>query len=558
MKAAWTLHLGVSVEFKCDGLFCGVSGCQSIETHDSLRIISMLCQRCITATSNILSIFSRTGCAGQSEGGPSYDLEHGNLSGLISSANDGCALCQLILGVKKLQDIIAGAKESTLKDSQVIIWVHALNVGMFDVKITSFIGLPGMRTRENWLGPFELYCLAPLPVGIDTGSSSLTKCIRAKLNNKPDSPEAFSLARAWIHDCMRNHRVCTRPSKAILPPRLIDVGLQCGSPEPRLVECIRSRQIEGHYVTLSHCWGTDTHFVLTTANVELCKEKLPIELLPATFRDTITATRNLGFQFLWIDSLCILQDSPADWQANCSLMSTIYENSVVTIGALWAEDSNGGLFADRETICLRNEYGPTSIADTSDNKELCSIGIRYAPDSFDHAVYESKLHGRAWVLQERLLSPAILYYWNSEIYWECCTSFAAGSRPDPVMHNFGYLKHMPNEMYFNLSLGPGGYYTAWYTIVENYTRRNLTFRSDRLPAILGLATRFSSFPGSTHLAGLWFDDLHRGLIWRSCGSGITREKHASEGAVLELACSELSSEISIGRASSSPTFTVRC
>jgi hypothetical protein len=402
----------------------------------------MLCQRCITTTSNILSIFYRTGYAGQSEGDPSdnlkRELEHGNLLGLIFSANGGCELCQLflgILGVETLQRIIAQAKEWPLKERQVIICVQPLDVGQFYVKIPFFIGTP-VSTASFELGHFEFYRLAPFAVGIGAGSSSMTKYIHTQVNDKPDSPEAFNLARTWIHDCTRNHGRCTRPSKAILPPRLIDVGQQTGPQEPCIVEFDPSLQSEGQYISLSHCWGPDTHFVATTANIEMLKKSLPIELLPATFRDAITATRNLGFRFLWIDSLCILQDSPEDWQANCSLMSTIYENSIVTIGALWVKDSSDGLFADRETICLRNKYGPIGITDPSNSKEPSSIGIRCAPDNLKKAACASKLHKRAWVLQERILSPAILYYWKPQMYWECRSGCAAESRPDLVMHNF--------------------------------------------------------------------------------------------------------------------------
>ena len=210
-------------------------------------------------------------------------------------------------GVETLQHIIAEAKESTLKERQVIMWVKPLDVGEFYVKITSFIGAPGLSDALVWLDRFEFYRLAPFAVGIDAGSSSMTKYVRTQVNDKPDSPEAFNLARTWIRDCTRNHRRCTRPSKAILPPRLIDVGKQTGPQEPCIVEFDPSQQSEGQYITLSHCWGTDTHFVATTANIEMLKKSLPVELLPATFRDSITATQNLGYQFLWIDSLCILR-----------------------------------------------------------------------------------------------------------------------------------------------------------------------------------------------------------------------------------------------------------
>jgi hypothetical protein len=104
---------------------------------------------------------------------------------------------------------------------------------------------------------------------------------------------------------------------------------------------------------------------------------------------------------------------------------------------------------------------------------------------------------------------------------------------------------MPNEMYFNLSLGSGGYYTGWYAFVEFYTRKELTFRSDRLPAILGIATRFASLLEFTQMAGLWFEDLHKGLIWKGFGFGITRERHATENWSMAPSWSWLAASFSV-------------
>jgi hypothetical protein len=154
-------------------------------------------------------------------------------------------------GVKTLQHIIAQPKESTLKERQVIIWVQPLDVGEFYVQITSFISTL-MSTASYRLGRFEFYRLAPFAVGIGAGSSSMTKYIQTQASDKPDPPEAFNLARACIHDCTRNHGRCTRPSKAILPPRLIEVGQQTGPQEPCIVEFDPSLQSEGQYIALSH------------------------------------------------------------------------------------------------------------------------------------------------------------------------------------------------------------------------------------------------------------------------------------------------------------------
>ena len=107
---------------------------------------------------------------------------------------------------------------------------------------------------------------------------------------------------------------------------------------------------KGPYVTLSHCWGTEGVILKTTkSNLEAFKHQLP-DTLPKTFSHAIAATRKLGVGYLWIDSLCIIQDDRGDWELESAQMHQVYQNALCNLAATSSSDGQGGLFFDRPRI----------------------------------------------------------------------------------------------------------------------------------------------------------------------------------------------------------------
>ncbi|KAF2024130.1 hypothetical protein EK21DRAFT_51272, partial [Setomelanomma holmii] len=101
------------------------------------------------------------------------------------------------------------------------------------------------------------------------------------------------------------------------------------------------------YATLSHCWGPEglpDQAKTTQEALELHKQEIRTEHLPRTFRDAIHATKGLGLEYLWIDALCIIQGSKADWIQEGIKLASIYANSTITLAAESARDSSEGLF----------------------------------------------------------------------------------------------------------------------------------------------------------------------------------------------------------------------
>ncbi|PMD17112.1 HET-domain-containing protein, partial [Hyaloscypha hepaticicola] len=212
------------------------------------------------------------------------------------------------------------------------------------------------------------------------------------------------------------------------------------------------------YATLSHCWGSMSHirYQATTSTLLSLKERIPYKDLPRTYCDAISVCRALKIRYLWIDSLCIIQDSKEDWAREAANMAHVYSNSSLTISADWSTNSDGG--------CFKASSGEL-------RKDL------------DSAIYDHKqldwthLAGRAWVYQERLLSRHNLHFARDQLFWECRI----------VSRNRGSID---NALY------------VWCRIVEKYSGARITLPTDRLPAISALANLTANHPCCSYLAGL--------------------------------------------------------
>jgi hypothetical protein len=117
--------------------------------------------------------------------------------------------------------------------------------------------------------------------------------------------ECMGLINEWILRCENGHRACRSQPSAPLPHRVIDVGSDLLNEDPRLLECDGER---GRYITLSHCWGNTQHFTTETNTLANRCRGMSWGSIPKTFQDAISLTRKLRIRFLWIDSLCIIQD----------------------------------------------------------------------------------------------------------------------------------------------------------------------------------------------------------------------------------------------------------
>ncbi|CAM1509874.1 Fc.00g002090.m01.CDS01 [Cosmosporella sp. VM-42] len=331
--------------------------------------------------------------------------------------------------------------------------------------------------------------------------------------------ENAMLVSEWLKSCQRGHKAC-RQSKSELPTRVLFVGSD--HREPHLYE---SRNEEAQYVALSHCWGDEQHRPLTTTKGTLPKrrEAVSISDLPPTFKDAMELTRLLGIDYLWIDSLCIIQDDRDDWARESAKMADVYQQAALTVSADGALNSHEGLFrtVSQRSFGVDQEIHSPTLAEGSTilSRQTSLRGDQMAV----HTITKSQanpLRSRAWTLQEWLLSSRVVHFTAGEMLWECNTLHRCECQ---IVHedclNAGYGESFWQDVaksdYLSLDRGGEGEgEIKWNMILEEFANRHITKEADRLPALSGLAAFTKESSNVNYIAGLWESDLPEALLWR--------------------------------------------
>lgn len=332
------------------------------------------------------------------------------------------------------------------------------------------------------------------------------------------------LVRYWLQNCLLTHERCGQGhvSKSLpnLPSRVVDVS---NLSKPYLLE---TRGRRGDYVTLSYCWGQGKRLLTTSQSHEIFQREIPTDdQLPSTFRDAFQATKALGYSYLWIDALCILQDDEADMHIHLATMGYIFQESAVTIFGSNGDSTDSGLFASRD----RPSRKPCNVVlETIEDGSPQETEVAFFSDYYDF--YVDPLSKRGWVLQEQVLAQRQLIYTPNEIRWTCRTSSVSETRPyktrldnhpDDAIVPSGPLNEMrllvsQPDIYKTLSFARqdlGEIYDTFYDTLFHYSARKLSVPDDRLPAIAGIAQIMHGHFGCQYGAGLWKEDLARGLCW---------------------------------------------
>lgn len=306
-------------------------------------------------------------------------------------------------------------------------------------------------------------------------------------------------------------------SGGFVPTRLVDVGSP-NSPEVRLRHTVGLDLKDPRYLALSHCWGLTIPPSATTTSATLPERlrSIPLANLTRTFLDCITIARKLDIQYIWIDSLCILQDSRSDWEQEAAQMASVYSNAYCTISASGSSDGNGGCHVDENS----RAYGPVTLSWDNMDQKIRTFSL--FGESILNVLINDPLTQRAWTLQERELSPRVLHYSHDAVRWECRSlkasstfpwedssafngalrAFDVGQIAGVTAHQLDLEQREKNE-------------TAWFDTVFKYSGRALTKHSDRLPAISGIARAVQIVTDDTYLAGLWRSNLLHCLLWTS-------------------------------------------
>lgn len=357
----------------------------------------------------------------------------------------------------------------------------------------------------------------------------------------------LSTGAQWASDLISNCRIshpdCQSQMKdTLLPTRLINVQPSEGGGNP----CLRLQETENSpsgskYVALSYCWGDYEPACMTTSTtLPSNKNSILWNDLPRTFQDAANFTLALGIDFLWIDSICIIQGDSDDWDREAAKMYTVYKNSYVTLAALCGCDSRHGL----HTCSMEESSSPFVRLRTAQGTHvLCSRPCHYLDSVIqDNNVLASEpahypLLSRAWTYQERTVSPRVIFFTESEMIFQChChVTCECGSSDDYYCHDFNLTMMNKAEIGWatrrSLDSSPASPTSTkstgsdreemerraqiWrHNVVSNYSGLNIKFPRDRLPAIGAIAEQFQLIrPNEKYLTGLWSGSLLDDLLW---------------------------------------------
>ena len=346
------------------------------------------------------------------------------------------------------------------------------------------------------------------------------------------SDASFRIASAWLENCLSSHPKCSAYHNGIpeLPTRVIDVGPSDGSEEPYVY--VRKDGQRDRYLTLSHRWGSSTSLEATKtikANRTLNTTMILFSSLPLTFQHAIIITRRFGYRYLWIDSLCIIQDDEDDWMVESEKMGEIYRKADFTIATIDAMSADSGCFFPRDGQILRpcrlDIYRPPRQKDTYASHTGKIFASRAVDFGSSRAGYgrTSSLDSRGWCLQERVLSTRTLSYSKYGLFWECVTTEATEMVPygideDGTDEAYEYMRHLRKQIGAIALTSRYGKerpdtHNAWHLLVQDYSRRNLTKESDKLIALKGIINSLNDAKDDICYAGIWKKHLWRDLSW---------------------------------------------
>jgi hypothetical protein len=281
------------------------------------------------------------------------------------------------------------------------------------------------------------------------------------------------------------------------------------------VRLVISNEMTARYVALSHCWGGSSHCRTTKSCLEQYKNALKIVALPKTVQDAIVIVRKLGLRYLWVDSLCIIQDDEDDWLREAGRMAAVYEGAYLTIAASASADGSGGCFVSRE---------PQELVRLPCQKGDAASGHMYLgiiDEDSAQRMFHGPLNERAWVLQEHLFARRTVHFATDQIYWECDKLFIGQDRSNPrsileleiptrallccILGDFlgpGRMPHLvkvpPQEPFSRAD-----YYSWWANTIRYFSKCGLTKSSDKLPALHSLSTELGKLTGDEYHEGHW-------------------------------------------------------
>lgn len=431
---------------------------------------------------------------------------------VIIAARQGCGLCAMLMGIiyaehnyihiAALNVHQAKAKWDDGPHLQFLLRASRTNLEgpgkvVFDIELRKIASKPEpldatVAHTAIHLSPTSMEPSIPSRLNSTTGAEAhdtinLDLPLSSIDNTKPPLWTArLPVVKSWLRECVDSHD-CVLVSSS-LPTRLLSI-----KKDPIHIVNTSKLPIDTKYCTLSHCWGPnpDLTWQLKWSNLKSYETRIPSKALFKTFQDAIYIASSLGIEYLWIDSLCIIQQDAEDFQREATRMSTIYGNSYLNIVATSAANGSEGCFPSKPFLPF--------------SKVEIKVGGQYyqarPKHLYNYGLSNTPVSSRAWCFQERILAPRTLHFSKAQLFWDCNSKFEAECFPSVF----------PGSDYSWLQKKELG--SHWPEMVYQYTGCELSDPNDKLIAFAGVIKRMEQQLQDKCHAGIWENNIESNLLW---------------------------------------------
>ncbi|KAI1386154.1 HET-domain-containing protein [Hypoxylon trugodes] len=468
---------------------------------------------------------------------------HPNLRSLRDSATAGCDLCQLIWTsiqqqnpeVEKIDAVLTGQSPDGEPLFSEQVWLRgsfmdtsrgreprgSANVSQQDGGSQVYVDCGNEENPETTMSPAML--TSTLWVFADPGTPAGSRFVERYISADRNSDGYVEFGRAMLSVCRKRHPECgpvDLDAAPEMPTRVLDIGTSSGD-SIKLVYA-RLHGLRKPYLALSYCWGQGVRHAteLRDENISSLLESIDEAALTASHQECIAIARHLGIQYVWIDSLCIIQGNADDWNDESKLMAEVYGNATLTVVASRSADSRSGFVTNQHKQATPPCALPFGEKDES-GKDIGPIFL-YLP----RAKTLGPLNTRGWCFQEGILSRRKLVFEMEKICFSCqrTTRWEDGTADESDKLRARLFQSITDDNTNSntepQALGQDQLRTEmlrlWYkSFLVKYTQRQLTNPNDIFAAISGIAQLAQQSIKSRYLAGIWEVDIVAGLLWNT-------------------------------------------
>ncbi|KAI0858242.1 heterokaryon incompatibility protein-domain-containing protein [Xylaria cubensis] len=488
------------------------------------------------------------------------------LEDVLKGLTDRCQLCSWLDSLWGGDSSSNQERYGVLKASKyalnILVCAETYSTSLVDRCPVDEIAFFGLWEEDAVLHPHWGKCRVFAKCSVDvftTRDDAASHLIHNRpINRFPGSVENLGLARQWLKKCQESHVKCKEVAQMYMPLRVLRISSGCNSCDFSItVETKTKGEAIEPYAALSYCWGGDQPYKTTKARMESGNRSLEWCKLPRSIQDAVKITSAIGLQYLWADSLCIVQDDEDDKALQIADMARVYSQASITIIASRASRAVDGFLGEIDLTAQTQLAVRVPFQCLDQEQTVGSAYLTWIVGSRDRG---EPIDSRAWTLQERYLSKRVLEFGGLQTHWTCTTSSITTSPPDRTVAissdsyadgwkwNQNFEGHASQMMYLHTDLlADLAYFSTrrssaawvrewlhsrWQTVLNEYTPRLLSVPTDRILGISGVAEIFLSHlrnegrdDTEEYLAGMWKSSLPSMLCWRAVvARGVERSK----------------------------------